>query len=166
MHWHIRQIATRLHALAVSTVDTCTLRAPFASQLGVSLFDVLSQELHSGGYSLAAHDAFFRETRAGSRTEPSGGCTGKAWAARAVLLDMEPKAVQSALQAGRRAPRAWSYEGCPVACMQSGAGNNWAQGYHGQGPAARDAALEGVRQQVCGSACGDPVHLLVHRGGG
>jgi len=42
----------------------------------------------------------------------------------------------------------WSYAPKSSLCMDSGAGNNWANGYYGYGPSVREAALELVRREV------------------
>jgi hypothetical protein len=56
-------------------------------QLGIRLFDVLAQEYAAGSCGRNAHTEFFRELDAA----PSFGRVAKPWAARAVLVDMEPK---------------------------------------------------------------------------
>lgn len=73
---------------------------PPPTQLGLSLFEALAQELQGGGYGTAAHTHLFREVDAaavrcgrssGGAGTGGGGGTSKPWAARAVLIDMEPK---------------------------------------------------------------------------
>jgi hypothetical protein len=56
-------------------------------QLGAAWFDTLAEELSSGAYGLYAADAYFKQQEASS----SGSNAAARLAARAVLVDMEPK---------------------------------------------------------------------------
>ena len=111
----------------------CTL------QIGLSMFDRMSAE---GGTTGAAAQHFFRQQ------DPEDGKTKPA--ARAVLLDMEPKVVQAAMQAARRSSSQWQYGTTSGFTQQSGSGNNWARGYMAYGQRFSDAACELVRREVGG----------------
>ena len=159
------------------------------NQLGCSLFETLARE---AGADDAARRVFFRDTddessdaaftAADVDTSPGGfghshhghSRSGKKrWAARAVLVDMEPKAVDAAAARARGSAGAgaaggsdWSYEGAGRLAGDSGSGNNWALGHHVYGPRARDAALDLVRREA--EACDwlDGVLLLQSAAGG
>eukprot|EP00878_Enallax_costatus_P024662 GHUV01026338.1.p2 GENE.GHUV01026338.1~~GHUV01026338.1.p2 ORF type:complete len:102 (+),score=21.96 GHUV01026338.1:445-750(+) len=57
------------------------------NQLGASWFDTLAEELSSGGYGPHAAEVYFQQLHDSSTAASSN----KQWAARAVLVDMEPK---------------------------------------------------------------------------
>ena len=48
----------------------------------------------------------------------------------------------------------WRYPPKGFLCMQSGAGNNWAHGFHGYGPRVHDETLDLVRREVGGGQMG------------
>ena len=106
-------------------------------QIGLSMFDGLSVE---GGTTGTAAQQFFRQQ------DPEDGKAKPA--ARAVLLDMEPKVVQAAMQAARRSSSQWQYGATSGFTQQSGSGNNWARGYMGYGQRFSEAACELVRREV------------------
>lgn len=75
--------------------------------------------------------------------------------ARAVLVDMEPKVIQSnshfvvcEIQRSRlgclirKSNETWRYDRRRTCSRQSGAANNWAFGFFGHGPLVHDEALE------------------------
>lgn len=64
--------------------------------------------------------------------------------ARAVLVDMEPKVVESALEAGGRN----LYDQEAVVTRQAGAANNWAHGWSAGQGVVGDEVLEQVRRKV------------------
>lgn len=66
----------------------CLPAVPYCMlQLGAAWFDTVAQELSSGAYGSLAADTFFHQ-RHDSSTAASDD---RQWAARAVLVDMEPK---------------------------------------------------------------------------
>ena len=67
--------------------------------------------------------------------------------ARAVLIDMESKAVQQTLLEAERTGQ-WSYDPSCVYVQKRGSGNNWANGYNIQGPKASERVLEMVQSQA------------------
>ena len=67
--------------------------------------------------------------------------------ARAVLVDMESKAVHQTLAEADRGGN-WSYDASCVYAQKRGSGNNWASGYHSRGPTAAEKILEMVQFQA------------------
>ena len=66
--------------------------------------------------------------------------------ARAVLVDMEQKAVAAALRPARGS--SWGYPPGSSLTQQSGSGNNWARGYCEYGPKHTPDVVELVRKEV------------------
>jgi len=66
--------------------------------------------------------------------------------ARSVLVDMEPKVVQSVLH--REQNRAWVYDPQSSVLAQSGSGNNWAFGFNHHGPRSKDDICAAISRQV------------------
>ena len=93
--------------------------------------------------------AFFREPHRDEHdADVSGASTSyMAPVARAVLIDMEPKVVQSSLRRARKTGR-WQYDGDRTLAFQSGSGNNWARGYHTYGDAVRHDVLDLVAKEA------------------
>eukprot|EP00983_Pelagomonas_calceolata_P025870 811534-Pelagomonas_calceolata.AAC.4 len=56
--------------------------------------------------------------------------------------------VNAVKHAARVTGKWWSYPPKSSLCMDSGAGNNWANGYHGYGPSVREPALDLIRREV------------------
>ncbi|KAI8475858.1 MAG: delta tubulin [Monoraphidium minutum] len=116
------------------------------NQLGYSLFEALSLDPD-------AATTFFHERSGGESGSSSGSASGarpgvKPWRARAVLIDMEPKVIDSTVASARAAPSPWSYAGCGSLARHSGSGNNWALGHNTFGAAVRDDALDLVRREL------------------
>lgn len=132
------------------------------NQLGDALFQTLAAEFESADYGQDAVEQFFRPlakplvTRAGVKT-----C-----AARSVMIDMEPKVIHAARAAAAASPSFWSYADAGCFFAQSGAGNNWAQGFHRFGPKVRDEALDLVRREVEAADLLDGFFLLQSMAGG
>jgi tubulin delta len=84
--------------------------------------------------------------------------------ARAVLVDMEPKVVDSALAATERLT--WRYDAAAAHCQQSGSGNNWAHGFFVHGPRSAEAIGELVRHEAEAAGRVDALLLLHSLAGG
>jgi hypothetical protein len=56
-------------------------------QLGASLFETFAKELSTGAYGAHAADTFFQQRH----DNTAASSDDRQWAARAVLVDMEPK---------------------------------------------------------------------------
>ena len=123
------------------------------NQTGRQLFSTLHEdavdelqrrEASPSGYCEASLARFFDAD--GARRGKSAG-TSNVPRARAVLVDMESKAVHQTLaEAGKTG--CWAYDPSCVYTQKRGSGNNWASGYHVRGPAARDRILEMVQTQA------------------
>lgn len=72
--------------------------------------------------------------------------------ARAVLVDMEPKVVNTAISTANSSPSDWCYAPRCSYAEQSGSGNNWARGHNLYGPKHADAICELVRREVTQNA--------------
>ena len=111
------------------------------NQLGHQLFSTLLQEAQHGADATQAAiaDTFFREP----------GCSQRLGlpVARAVLVDTEDKVVSRVLRSAENTGR-WSYDASRCTSRQSGAANNWANGYMKQGPVVRDAVCDGLRREA------------------
>eukprot|EP00798_Chlamydomonas_sp_ICE-L_P011290 gene11290-18926_t len=116
------------------------------NQLGSSLFQTLAGELGSGEYAQHSVEEWFRPLKEDPRSQEI--YESRKYVARSVLIDMEPKVVNAARTAARTSGGWWQYPERGFLCMQSGAGNNWAHGFHGYGPTVGEAALELVRKEV------------------
>ncbi|GLC37998.1 hypothetical protein PLESTB_000447600 [Pleodorina starrii] len=108
------------------------------NQLGCSFFSTLANELSANDYGYDAVNEYYR----------AGPDTPNTYTARSVLIDMEPKVVAGARASAAASGSWWRYPSNGYLVMQSGSGNNWAQGFHGYGPRVHDAALELVRREV------------------
>ncbi len=106
------------------------------NQVGGELFSCLSAELPR---------EFFCErenkTRSGYRSR------GKA-VARAVLIDMEPKAITATLKRPLRDKTGWTYGRRSHHWKHSGSANNWSYGYSVHGPSSCDNILDLTRRQA------------------
>ncbi|GFR40925.1 hypothetical protein Agub_g1581 [Astrephomene gubernaculifera] len=107
------------------------------NQLGCSFFSALASELSAHDYGQDAVLEYYRP-----------GADPNIYTSRSVLIDMEPKVVAGARAAAAASGSWWRYPPSGYLVMQSGSGNNWAQGFHGYGPQVHEAALELVRKEV------------------
>ena len=116
--------------------------------MGAEFFATLANEADAAPPATRAeiHNAFFRppSRRAASDAPDAPGAVPTA---RAVLIDMEPKVVQSTIRRARQTGR-WQYDPKGTLAFQSGSGNNWARGYNTYGAQVRDVALDLVRRET------------------
>ncbi|XP_064585287.1 tubulin delta chain isoform X2 [Zonotrichia leucophrys gambelii] len=68
-------------------------------------------------------------------------------AARAVLVDMEPKVISQALSMAASSGH-WRYSSHSHFCQKQGSGNNWANGYCVHGPRHKEAIMELVQREA------------------
>ncbi|XP_054143207.1 tubulin delta chain isoform X1 [Melozone crissalis] len=68
-------------------------------------------------------------------------------AARAVLVDMEPKVISQALSMAASSGH-WRYSSHSHFCQKQGSGNNWANGYCAHGPRHKEAIMELVQREA------------------
>jgi hypothetical protein len=117
------------------------------SQLGTSFLHTIADEAEkskSEDYQLQVSRQFFRthEERGG------GDSSASRPVARAVLIDMEPKVVDDCIAlAGKRGlfRYAPNYQ-CVTKC--EGSANNWAFGFHHQGPSRQTEIVDSVRSEI------------------
>lgn len=132
--------------------------------MGTELFSTLAREADASSASTRdeIHETFFRTSQARRRGHSSSSGASEndaqkenrnaidsraAPVARAVLIDMEPKVVQSSLRRAKKSGR-WRYDSARTLAFQSGSGNNWARGYNTYGAQTRETALELVRRET------------------
>ena len=123
--------------------------------------------MHNLAYPASDVRSFFREK---SHKNPATS-TKTQWVPRAVLLDMEPKVINSLVRSRRHVDKvqnsgaspstgkhdravparpkfSWHYEVERTLCHQIGSGNNWALGYNVHGAEFSEAALDVVRREM------------------
>lgn len=135
---------------AVMSVITLQL-GQCGNQIGQQLFSTLRddalgslkgrQQGSDAAYFETSQDRFFHVSRrscAARNSKPR---------ARAVLVDMESKAVHQTLQEADRTGN-WTYDPLCVYVQRRGSGNNWASGYHNHGPKCADIVLEMLQSQA------------------
>ena len=110
------------HQLFTVLHDDATKASPIASPNANSEYEELSLK------------TFFNETPKGQKE------------ARSVMVDMEPKVVNCALQdaSGKK----WSYAKDQQFCCRSGSGNNWSYGYKVHAPRCKEDIAEKVRKET------------------
>ena len=123
------------------------------NQIGRQLFSTLyddalgtSKGRTQGGdaYCDASLERFFHVPDFGVR---QSGRARRTHEARAVLVDMESKAVHQTLLEAERAGH-WTYHPSSVYIQNRGSGNNWANGYNYHGPRAAERVLEMIQSQA------------------
>lgn len=67
--------------------------------------------------------------------------------ARAVMIDMESKAISQTLLEAKKSGK-WTYPSEQQFCQKRGSGNNWAHGFLEHGPKSTDTVLEMVQKEV------------------
>lgn len=130
--------------------DTSDTSYPLLSlQVGTELFSTLAREADASSASTRdeIHDAFFRVPQSRGGSNSSDDPSSSTPIARAVLIDMEPKVVQSSLKKAKKSGR-WRFDSTKTLAFQSGSGNNWARGYHTYGAQVRETALELIRKET------------------
>ncbi|XP_038059723.1 tubulin delta chain-like [Patiria miniata] len=123
------------------------------NQVGHQFFQTLMSDLTSQddkkpclGYHSESLRRFFHDPQDGifHRTE---GSRAKVPTARAVLVDMEGKVVQNVASQAKKSGL-WQYDKKQLVSRKRGAGNNWADGFHEQGPRVEEEVLERVQREV------------------
>ena len=144
------------------------------NQIGRQLFSTLHEDALGGFQSTASCSDSYSEASI-SRFFHEPDCCGKSATssnsllprARAVLVDMESKAVQQTLGEAAKTGR-WAYDANSVYSQKRGSGNNWANGYHVRGPTAAESILDMVQSQAekCDQLSGIVVLMSVAGGTG
>jgi len=73
--------------------------------------------------------------------------TGNSLYARAVMIDMESKAISQTLSEAKKSGL-WTYPTGQQFCQKRGSGNNWAHGFLEHGPKSAERVLEMVQREV------------------
>ena len=109
---------------------------------------------------------FFDAPRRRGKSAPSSNSVDLL-RARAVLVDMESKAVHQTLAEAEKSGE-WSYDATCAFAQKRGSGNNWASGYHERAPAAAETILDMVQTQAerCDQLSGFLVLMSVAGGTG
>ena len=115
------------------------------NQIGTQLFSILhadalastkhSTSINQSQYKQATIDRFFTERDL------------KPPLAKAVLIDMETKVIQSSISEAKK-EGTWLYDTSSTYRGRRGSGNNWANGFYQHGPQVHDGVLEIVRKEV------------------
>ncbi|KAL8596900.1 hypothetical protein ACOMHN_065849 [Nucella lapillus] len=118
------------------------------NQVGGQLFTSIMDDLHTSPaatnisskqnaeYIEESKETFFSERK--NSTVP---------VARAVMVDMETKAISQTMMEARKSGR-WVYPDKQQLHQKRGSGNNWAHGYCVHGPGVRDSILEMVQREA------------------
>lgn len=69
------------------------------------------------------------------------------WVPRSVLVDLEPSVVDD-IRGGAKMGKLFRPDGVVVSRGGRGGGNNWARGYHGEGTALVEEAMDAVRREA------------------
>ena len=128
------------------------------NQIGRQLFstlhddalDVASRGRRQGSgeaYCQVSLERFFNARDDGARRRAGAPSSNSNLEARAVLVDMESKAVQQTILEAEKAG-AWTYDRSCTYVQKRGSGNNWASGYHDRGPSSAESVLELIRSQA------------------
>ena len=134
---HIGQCGNRLGAIFWETL---------CREHGI---DSLGTHHGDGDQQLERINVFFNEA------------TGGGYVPRAVMVDLEPDSQDTLLSS----PYGSLFSGRNLVFGQSGSANNWATGYHTEGPDLIGPALETIRKEA--EACSDlQGFILVHSVGG
>lgn len=99
----------------------------YGNQVGQQILDLVHSEV-------AGDDRYFRHSRDGSSV------------ARAVLVDMEPKAVLACMAGASEG--GWAYDVARRCCRDAGSGNNWAHGYFDHGPRCWPAIRDLIQAEL------------------
>ncbi|KAL4449266.1 hypothetical protein ABPG74_015648 [Tetrahymena malaccensis] len=112
----------------------CVQLGQCGNQLGNSFYDFLINECQNASPAAQATllDTFFYQ-----KEEKSGNIQNYA---KSLLIDMEPKVVQSCLNSHKN--DVWQFDPSNSFTQQEGSGNNWAYGYNVHGLKCRDKILQ------------------------
>lgn len=115
------------------------------NQIGTQLFSVLYTDAQysckhdsrpSSFYYQSTIDRYFYTQQDSSKLS-----------ARSVLIDMEPKVIESSFIEAKREGQ-WSYDLSSVYKGHKGSGNNWAHGFCQHGPKGHDGILNALQHEV------------------
>lgn len=117
------------------------------NQVGGQFFTSIMDDLHapvsSVGVSPRQNDDYILESQETFFHEQKSSVP----AARAVMVDMETKAISQTVMEAKRSGR-WAYPERQQLHQKRGSGNNWAHGFCLHGPVVREAVLEMVQREA------------------
>ena len=113
------------------------------NQIGTQLFSILNSDAEASS-SQGSHASYKQNTLNRFFTEQS--CQPSP-VAKAVLIDMEPKAIQSSIAEAQKGG-SWLYNASSVYSGNRGSGNNWANGFYNHGPRSSMKIFDIVQSQV------------------
>ncbi|XP_053223030.1 tubulin delta chain isoform X1 [Podarcis raffonei] len=115
------------------------------NQIGREVFDTICTDFRSThglcskkeneSFQAACKERFFSEEKS------------RVLAARAVLVDMEPKVIGQTLSTASRSGT-WNYDHRSHFCQKQGSGNNWANGYCVHGPKHKETIMNLVQKEA------------------
>ncbi|XP_060139030.1 tubulin delta chain isoform X2 [Zootoca vivipara] len=115
------------------------------NQIGREVFDTICTDFRSThglcskkeneSFQAACKERFFSEEKP------------RVLAARAVLVDMEPKVIGQTLSTASRSGT-WNYDHRSHFCQKQGSGNNWANGYCVHGPKHKETIMNLVQKEA------------------
>ena len=122
------------------------------NQVGGQIFSTLIDDIYAKStglnakenqaYAQASLGTFFSQ----SETQSKDGSPSIPQA-RAVLVDMESKAITNTLQHARKSGK-WSYSPNRVFHQKRGSGNNWAHGFCVHGPRSKEYIMNLIRKEA------------------
>ncbi|XP_054858058.1 tubulin delta chain isoform X2 [Eublepharis macularius] len=115
------------------------------NQVGREVFHAISKDLHSthGLCSRKENDAYQAASKERFFSQEETGVP----AARAVLVDMEPKVIGQTLSMALKSG-SWKYDDQSHFCQKQGSGNNWANGYCVHGPKHKEVIMDLVQKEA------------------
>ncbi|XP_037666331.1 tubulin delta chain isoform X2 [Choloepus didactylus] len=123
------------------------------NQIGFEVFDALfsDSDCSQGLCSKRENEAYQASCKERFFSEEENGVL----AARAILVDMEPKVINQTLSKAAQSGR-WKYARHACFCQKQGSGNNWAYGYSVHGPKHEESIMNLIQKEVekCDSLSG------------
>jgi len=116
-------------------------------QLGTSLLETIAGEEVGTSPEGGLSGTFFRQQRLVASDSYSIKGTIQRTHPRSVLVDMEPKVIESTVRSENESPL-FTFDPRSTFAKQSGSGNNWARGYFEYGSQYGDDILDKARREV------------------
>ncbi|XP_002735635.1 tubulin delta chain-like [Saccoglossus kowalevskii] len=120
------------------------------NQIGGELFSTILEDAFgkASTVSKADNEAYIDEVLERFFHRPDSGKRNEVIPrARAVMVDMEPKAIAQSMLDAKKSGR-WVYPKGQQFCQKRGSGNNWAHGYCKHGPQAQEAVMDMVQREA------------------
>ncbi|KAK7087673.1 tubulin delta chain-like [Littorina saxatilis] len=118
------------------------------NQVGGQLFNAVMDDLHASPLAVNVpprqNSDYIQESKETFFSEQKNSSVP---VARAVMVDMETKAITQTMMEAKKSGR-WLYPDKQQLHQKRGSGNNWAHGYCLHGPEVRESILEMVQQEA------------------